>query len=127
MGYCPHVSSLFGSWHRPYLALFEQILHDRAVDVANEYPAGEARQRAMKVADKVRLPYWDWAIDPPTSEGIMPMCLRRPTAAVTYPNGTKGEIANPLYRYDFHPLKSEDFALLVCTRSFPALPNSEQN
>jgi tyrosinase len=113
MGYCPHVSSLFGSWHRPYLALFEQILHDRAVDVANEYPAGAARQRAMEVASKVRLPYWDWAINPPASEGIMPMSLRRPTASVTYPNGTKGEIANPLFQYNFHPLKSEDFALLV--------------
>lgn len=113
MGYCPHVSNLFGTWHRPYLALFEQILHDRAVDIANEYPAGEARQKAMMIADKVRLTYWDWAADPPTSEGIMPKCLRSPTAVVTYPNGTKGEIANPLYRYDFHPLKAEDFSLLV--------------
>lgn len=23
MGYCPHASTLFGSWHRPYVALFE--------------------------------------------------------------------------------------------------------
>ncbi|KAH4131075.1 tyrosinase [Parastagonospora nodorum] len=112
MGYCPHVSNLFGTWHRPYLALFEQILHDRAVDIANEYPAGEARQNARKIADKVRLTYWDWAVDPPTSEGIMPKCLRSPTATVTFPNGTKGEIANPLYRYDFHPLKAEDFSAL---------------
>jgi tyrosinase len=88
MGYCPHVSSLFGSWHRPYLALFEQILHDRAVDIANEYPAGD--------------------------EGAVPSCVRRPTVSVTFPNGTKTDIANPLYRYDFHPLKYDDFSPLVC-------------
>lgn len=114
MGYCPHVSNMFGPWHRPYLALFEQILHDRAVDIANEYPIGEARNKAMSIADKVRLPYWDWAIDPPNSEeGCMPASLRRRTATVTFPNGTKADIPNPLYRYDFHPLVYDDFAPLV--------------
>lgn len=117
MGYCPHVSNMFGPWHRPYLALFEQILHDRAVEVAKEYPAGDSRDRAMATADKVRLPYWDWAMNPPNSEeGCMPSSLRRPMATVTFPNGTTGNIANPLYRYDFHPLNYDDFAPLVCMR-----------
>lgn len=114
MGYCPHISNMFGSWHRPYLALFEQILQARAVDIAKEYPIGDARDKAMAIADRVRLPYWDWAIDPPNSdEGCMPASLRRPTASVTFPNGTTGNIRNPLYRYDFHPLKYDDFAPLV--------------
>ncbi|OAG18877.1 tyrosinase [Alternaria alternata] len=52
MGYCPHTSSMFGPWHRPYLALFEQVLHDRAVDVANEYPIGEARNKALDIAKR---------------------------------------------------------------------------
>jgi tyrosinase len=114
-GYCPHASSLFGTWHRPYLALFEQILHDRAVDVANEHPAGASRDHAMQIAEKVRLPYWDWAIDPPDStEGVLPNSLRRPIATVIFPNGTSGQIANPLHRFDFHPLRYDDFAPLVC-------------
>ncbi|KAF2130392.1 Di-copper centre-containing protein [Dothidotthia symphoricarpi CBS 119687] len=113
MGYCPHVSNMFGSWHRPYLALFEQVLHDRAVEIAKEYAVGEARDKAMLIADKIRLPYWDWAVDPPNKEeGSMPSCLRRPMATVTFPNGTTSDIANPLYRYDFHPLKYDDFAPL---------------
>jgi tyrosinase len=116
MGYCPHVSSLFGSWHRPYLALFEQILHDRAVDIANEYPQGAAREKAMQCADKVRLPYWDWALDT-SSDGAMPSILRRSSVAVIFPNGTSGNIANPLYRYDFHPLNYDDFSILVCNSS----------
>ncbi|KAL6707713.1 hypothetical protein ACN47E_003834 [Coniothyrium glycines] len=112
-GYCPHTSSMFGPWHRPYLALFEQVLHDRAVDVANEYPAGEARTRALAVANRVRLPYWDWAMDPPDSaEGVIPSCLRRPTVTVALPNGTTSTMANPLYRYDFHPLRYDDFSAL---------------
>ena len=113
-GYCPHTSSMFGPWHRPYLALFEQILHDRAVDVANEYPAGEARQMARSVADRVRLPYWDWAMNPPNSkEGVIPSCVRKPTTNVLFPNGSTGVIPNPLFRYDFHPLKYEEFSDLV--------------
>jgi tyrosinase len=113
-GYCPHTSSMFGPWHRPYLALFEQVLHDRAVDVANEYPIGEARNKALEIADRVRLPYWDWAMDPPNAqEGVIPENVRCLTATVTFPNGTVGYIPNPLYKYDFHPLNYDDFAPLV--------------
>ena len=118
MGYCHHVSHMFGPWHRPYLALFEQVLHYRAVDIANEYPVGSARDKAMAVANKIRLPYWDWAVDPADgAEGCMPESLRRPTATVSFPNGTTGTIPNPLYRYDFHPLEVDDFAVLVSSRS----------
>ncbi|RYO37438.1 hypothetical protein AA0113_g11418 [Alternaria arborescens] len=113
MGYCPHTSSMFGPWHRPYLALFEQVLHDRAVDVANEYPIGEARNKALDIAKRVRLPYWDWAMDPPNAqEGVVPESVRCRTQTVTFPNGTVADIPNPLYRYDFHPLKYDDFAPL---------------
>ena len=114
MGYCPHTSSIFGSWHRPYLALFEQILHDRAVDVANEFPMGQARSKAMELADRVRLPYWDWAMNPPNAtEGVVPYSLRDRMVTMTLPNGTVREVQNPLYRYDFHPLKYDVFAPLV--------------
>lgn len=51
-------------------------------------------------------------MNPSNGEGDMPMCLRSPTATVTFPNGTKADIKNPLYRYDFHPLKYDDFSLL---------------
>jgi tyrosinase len=128
MGYCPHTSSIFGTWHRPYLALFEQILHDRAVDVANEYPIGEARNKALELADRVRLPYWDWAQNPPNpDEGVIPSNLRRQMAKVTFPNGTTGEITNPLYRYDYHPLKYDDFAPLVGLHFSPAVPGPPCN
>ncbi|KAH7396791.1 hypothetical protein DE146DRAFT_763956 [Phaeosphaeria sp. MPI-PUGE-AT-0046c] len=75
-------------------------------------PAGSARDGAMETANRVRLPFWDWAIDPPNSDGNMPSSLRRPMVTVTNPDGTKSDIRNPLYRYDFHPLKSDDFSVL---------------
>jgi tyrosinase len=127
MGYCPHTSSIFGSWHRPYLALFEQILHDRAMDVANEYPIGQARNKALEIADRIRLPYWDWAQNPPNAtEGVIPRSLCERMVTITSPNGTFAEVQNPLYRYDFHPLDYESFAPLV-RRSFPVMRHISHN
>lgn len=120
MGYCTHQSNLFATWHRPYLALFEQILHDRAVDVANEYPVGQARDNAMRIADRVRLPYWDWAMDPPNKEeGVIPYNLRRLTVEVKCPNGSTVVIPNPLRQYDFHPLRYDDFSMMVSSLHLP--------
>lgn len=114
MGYCPHVSNVFLTWHRPYLALFEQVLQWNAVEIAKEYPAGDAQKSALALAERIRLPYWDWALNPSNgSEGVMPTSLRRQSCTVTFPNGTTGEISNPLYAYNFHPLKYEDFSALV--------------
>jgi tyrosinase len=114
MGYCTHSSNVFLPWHRPYLALFEQALQRKAVEIANEYPAGDPQKKALSVANRVRLPYWDWAITPDNStEGIMPASLRRQSVTVTFPNGTSENIPNPLYAYNFHPLKYEDFSALV--------------
>lgn len=114
MGYCPHTSNVFLSWHRPYLALFEQVLQRKAVEIANEYPTSDAQKSALSIADRIRLPYWDWALDPTnSSEGVMPSSLQRVSATVTFPNGTSGDIPNPLLQYNFHPLKYEDFSALV--------------
>jgi tyrosinase len=112
MGYCAHKTNLFATWHRPYLAAFEQILHQWAVSIASTWPENQ-RQKMVEEANKLRLPYWDWALDPANGEdGVMPMSLRREKAQVTYPNGTRGEIPNPLYQYKFHPMKAEDFPLV---------------
>lgn len=119
MGYCPHASNVFIPWHRPYLALFEQVLQRKAVEIANEYPAGDAQKNALSIADRIRLPYWDWALNPSNgSDGVMPMSLRRGYATVTFPNGTSGDIPNPLFQYNFHPLKYDDFSALVSQSNF---------
>ena len=113
MGYCPHVSNLFGTWHRPYLALFEQVLQKKAVEIADEFPEGDSKKKYQAAAQRLRMPYWDWAIDPPNSEGVIPLSMRRPQTMVTLPSGVNKTIPNPLAQYTFHPLNRSDFAPLV--------------
>src|ERR1700755_290845 len=57
-GYCTHSSPLFATWHRPYLALFEQALYEQVQDIAANLPA-KHKDRYVKAAKIFRLPYWD--------------------------------------------------------------------
>ncbi|KAK5135710.1 hypothetical protein LTR08_004696 [Meristemomyces frigidus] len=107
-GYCMHVSNLFLPWHRPYVALFEQTLYQHIIDAVNSFPAGAVRQRYAAAALSWRAPYWDWAAVPPVGQSVFPTSVTTPTVTVTMPNGTL-EIPNPLYSYEFHPVKPDDF------------------
>ena len=107
-GYCTHVSNVFLAWHRPYLALYEQVLHQHIVDAVNEFPEGSQRQRYAAAALSWRFPYWDWAATPPAEESVFPSSLQIPRINVTMPNGT-GTIPNPLFSYRFHQVSAEDF------------------
>ncbi|KAK3724436.1 hypothetical protein LTR37_001060 [Vermiconidia calcicola] len=107
-GYCTHLLNLFLSWHRAYLALFEQKLYKHIVDAVNEFPAGSERQRYARAALSWRFPYWDWAAAPPSGQSVFPESMQSPTIDVTMPNGTT-TIPNPLFSYRFHPVSVDDF------------------
>lgn len=103
-GYCPHGSTLFPTWHRPYLALYEQVLYGLVQEVANSI-GGAEYQAAAKT---FRIPYWDWAAPAPNGKNV----LIGPIGGSAYiqislPTGPK-VIDNPLYRYHFHPLNPSD-------------------
>ena len=103
-GYCTHVSILFPTWHRPYLALFEQVLHGMIQQIAQLWPAGPVRDQYVAAAANFRIPYWDWAMAPPAGESVLPDSVGgSPTMVVDGPNGQQ-TIANPLYTYQFKPL-----------------------
>ncbi|KAF2751094.1 Di-copper centre-containing protein [Sporormia fimetaria CBS 119925] len=106
MGYCPHANLLFGTWHRPYLALFEQQLQTLAKRIADQFPT-PTRTTYQDAATKLRLPYWDWAKDIPTNVPAVPTSMSNDQVQVTFPNGTKGQIRNPLFEYRFHPKPAE--------------------
>ncbi|KAK7457900.1 hypothetical protein VKT23_010247 [Stygiomarasmius scandens] len=109
--YCTHNNTLFGTWHRVYMALFEQRLHEIMInEVIPEYDIYGMRDVLVKEANSFRLPYWDWAAkkkrtDPQTGETVevydLPLIVLKPTVKVwtgvpTIP--TKDvEIPNPLY------------------------------
>ena len=102
LGYCIHSSPLFATWHRPYVLLLEQVLHERAVAVADRF-LDLNRDKYVTAADQLRLPYMDWS--DPAHRGGFPSSLSSAQIEVTRPSadGTSETlmINNPLYRYDF--------------------------
>jgi tyrosinase len=121
-GYCTHASGLFATWHRPYLALLEQRIVTHAISEAKKF-RGADRQRYMAAAQRVRIPYWDWAVD----NSAVPPIVKQPKISVIRAgkngrNGTKTEqvdIDNPLYSYRFtdEALKNEYFTALYLQAS----------
>ncbi|KAK7179642.1 hypothetical protein PSPO01_14263 [Paraphaeosphaeria sporulosa] len=110
VGYCPHNHLLFGTWHRPYLALFEiqkQNLQKVAQSIASRFPTA-SRTKYQDAATKIRIPYWDWAKALPTDQPVVPTSMTNEKVAVTFPNGTAAQIDNPLYDYNFHPLDNKE-------------------
>ncbi|WPH01836.1 Hypothetical protein R9X50_00469000 [Acrodontium crateriforme] len=105
-GYCTHKSIVFPSWHRAYLALFEQTLVELAVEVAQEYPES-SRARMVDAAQKLRLPFWDWAAKPPSSGQVFPNSFTQPTVVVNGPNGEE-IIGNPLYQFNISNPSAND-------------------
>ncbi|KAI5797241.1 hypothetical protein FPQ18DRAFT_386791 [Pyronema domesticum] len=43
--------------HRPYLALYEQVLYEDIQFVVQQFPAGPKRQKLKKVATNIRIPF----------------------------------------------------------------------
>ena len=129
-GYCTHNSPLFATWHRPYLALFEQRLVKHAIFAASKFKGNQAA-RWQAAAREVRLPYWDWAASDLQSR--QPPQLKNPTVTVTRA-GANGapqvtSIQNPLFEYRFQrsDLRTQyfrnQFANAPITRRQP--PNRE--
>ncbi|KAK8131364.1 hypothetical protein PG984_007802 [Apiospora sp. TS-2023a] len=93
-GYCTHANVLFPPWHRPYMLMYEQQLHDIMIkDIIPNFPDGE-RQSWKQAADSWRLPFWDWGVN-----AKVPALADKPEVTVTAPPGKKVRIENPLYQF----------------------------
>lgn len=109
-GYCTHETVLFPTWHRPYLALYEQILYGIVQQVANEMT--QQKPTYVAAAKSFRIPYWDWAA-PAQNGAVYPSFFKgiwdgqTSYLDIQLPNGTM-RIRNPLYAYTFHPLSASD-------------------
>ncbi|KAF1837944.1 Di-copper centre-containing protein [Decorospora gaudefroyi] len=99
MGFCPHGMTLFGSWHRPYLAIYEQAWYQAVQEVIATFPSHQ-QQRWRNAASTLRMPYWDWAQEPGNNQPTVPTLIRDQRVTVTKPTGTVN-IPNPLYSYSF--------------------------
>lgn len=126
-GYCTHMSALFLSWHRPWLALYEvcqqylgdhraftnlyqQILYGHIQYIATLYEIEDERVRYTAAARRFRIPYWDWAITPEAGEGVYPRSVQSPSVDINGPFGIQ-TIANPLFSYLFHPFDAAELSM----------------
>lgn len=98
-GFCPHGQTLFGPWHRPYLAIFEQGWYLAMQEAINDFPESQ-RGRLRDIARNMRMPYWDWAKHPGNGQPAVPTAIRDQYVTVTKPSG-RVSIPNPLYSYSF--------------------------
>ncbi|KAK6535910.1 hypothetical protein TWF281_000160 [Arthrobotrys megalospora] len=106
-GYCTHADILFLSWHRPYLALYESLLHAEVQKIAREF----GDQATLASAADWRMPYWDWA-----SDATIPALIgNTPRVTVKLPNGQNQQIDNPLYGYKYNFPSAQ-----VQAREFPS-------
>ncbi|KAJ9627911.1 hypothetical protein H2203_003130 [Taxawa tesnikishii (nom. ined.)] len=100
-GYCTHGSVLFPSWHRPYVALFEQAMSKAVNDLVPKY-----RDPAMdQAAATFRIPYFDWAVKPDNGPGF-PEVMSSQNITIRTPAGNES-ISNPLYSYKFPSMPTE--------------------
>ncbi|KAL6168529.1 hypothetical protein ACJQWK_06163 [Exserohilum turcicum] len=97
-GYCPHDNELFLGWHRPYLALFEQVVSGYVHDIASKAPADQL-QRYLAAANEFRIPYWDWAQG--MEAGAVPDVLISPYIMVRDTSDMPVVLNNPLHSYHF--------------------------
>ncbi|KAK9829219.1 hypothetical protein WJX72_004544 [[Myrmecia] bisecta] len=96
MGYCWHGAQLFPTWHRPYVALFEQELRRWATSIAAEYTGPDAADY-VKAAEDLRLPYWNWL----ENNSQVPTIITDSQVTVNAPTGQRTINPNPLSTFVF--------------------------
>ncbi|KZS88975.1 Di-copper centre-containing protein [Sistotremastrum niveocremeum HHB9708] len=70
--YCAHSTILFPTWHRPYLLLFEQRIHEIMINDLIPWVEDAKKQvRLTELANSWRLPYWDWGVRHPDVAAIV--------------------------------------------------------
>jgi len=106
-GYCTHSSSIFTTWHRPYLVLLEQLLCDQARSIAQEFQGADAA-KYQAAATEVRIPYWDWSST--STQSRIPAAVKQDSISVNAPTG-QTTIANPLFSYKFRSPQPSDSGL----------------
>ncbi|KAG8917140.1 hypothetical protein FRC02_003326 [Tulasnella sp. 418] len=75
---CTHGTVPFSIWHRPYVAAYEQLLKRNTLEGYND-------QSWIDAAQRLRLPFWDWAskVIPPDE------VINKPEPTITTPSGNQ--------------------------------------
>ena len=97
--------------------LLQQKLQSIAIGIANRFP-DPVKSKYQDAAQKLRLPYWDWARTIPGNEPMFPAILATEKVQITFPNTSVAEVDNPLFDYDFHPLTRSEINSTVSEEFF---------
>ncbi|CAM1500554.1 Fc.00g097160.m01.CDS01 [Cosmosporella sp. VM-42] len=111
-GYCNHNGLNFPTWHRPYMALFEQCIWENMKEVIDHWvnnhglPTEEGLDW-LAAADTWRMPYWDWARQQSYTEDFAyPKILVQGPVRIFPPDAVKqyyppsGLYANPFWGFE---------------------------
>ena len=87
----------------------QQVLFSLVEYIASLFDDDAERQRYQTAALSFRIPYMDWAAQPPEGESVLPFSVGGSAFInASGPNGVQ-QIANPLYTYLFKPLNASMF------------------
>ncbi len=83
----------------------QQVLCKTIQGVAQKFPAS-LRDKYVQAAKTIRLPYFDWAMRPPSGSPAFPTALSSEKISVVDVDGVRKQIDNPLYKFSFHPVSA---------------------
>ena len=92
-GYCQHGSTLFPTWHRPYVLLIERSVQQQGEIIAAAQSTQALQADVSYVAKRLRIPYFDWASMTAAALG-MPTIFTDIYVDVLYPQAQR--LPNPL-------------------------------
>jgi tyrosinase len=118
--YCAHKSIIFGPWHRPYIAAFDQALQGHAIELAATYQVN--KDDWQKAAIELRQPYWDWSLPDPM---LPPEVIELDRVKIIQPDGLEVKVQNPFFGYNFQSAKDiETFIVDRRQKDFRTTPRT---
>lgn len=86
------------------------MIQNKARELVEEMQDGPEKDEWRASCDRLRLPYWDWAMNPLNGSPILPESLTTGSITVTFPGAGEQTIGNPLFQYAFRPLEPNIFS-----------------
>lgn len=96
------VVTTFPTWHRPYVALYEQLLASKFNDLYKEITDKDRKAAYEALGEKWRLPYWDWG----TVDHIPEEWTDENITIQDLCTGNDISVSNPFHHYSFKPTKT---------------------
>ncbi|KAE8158927.1 common central domain of tyrosinase-domain-containing protein [Aspergillus tamarii] len=112
-GFCVHNNYTFPTWHRVYVALYEQVIYEAMLDFIKQNVPQNGKADWENEAKQWRLPYWDFARfarhghdNTQGDELRLPILITMPMVKVAVPGDPGKQLSkpNPLYRFQMQTL-----------------------